>query len=189
MAFDKILELQSILIEQEQVSGKQEEVMMMFESVDKFLGHLVANLNHAETPFEGEESEKLAAQLAALQLLGRKDDREVLDDFAKLDPSGVSKQFFKFLQQIDDPRALKDFTKNRSADELLIAIGNDYAPSKVEEWKKVIDAAVEGDEKAKGRLKEAVTKLFSWYQKQLNALKTHFGVGGSFDPIVPDPVK
>jgi hypothetical protein len=181
--FKLINELQEmVIVEQFPVSEKQEILM---ERVDKLLGHLHAVLSNKTDPLNGENAEELSWQLAGLQLLGKKDNRDSMDDFAKIDTKGVSKNFFKFLDQVDDPRQTKDFSERRSADELLKYIATTHAASIVADWKKTIEAAQSGDANALERIKTAVAKLWDWYQGQYNAMKSHLKVGGSFDDIVP----
>jgi len=183
MAFELLNELQGILVEERQ---QEAQTQNLFESVDKFLGHLHAVLSLKDGGgLDSVDTEELSKQLAALQLLGRKDDRDVLDDFAKLDASGVSKKFYQFLQQIDDKKQTRDFADKRDADELLIYIGETHAPSLAKEFATRIEAAKSGDEAAKRWVAEKISKMFTWYQRQYNALRAHFGAGGAFDDLVP----
>ena len=182
MKLSLLSELQTILVEQRE---EQEKSQQLFESVDKMLGHLHAVMGMKEASLDSIETEELSKQLAALQLLGRKDDRDAMDDFAKVDASGVSKRFFQFLQQIDDKNQPRDFSEKRTADELLAYIGETHAPSLVKEFATRIDAAKNGDESARRWLADKVTKQFTWYQRQYNAMRTHFSAGGAFDDLVP----
>lgn len=181
MALTLLQELQQIRTEQ-----KNEHVLM--ERVDKFLGHLHAQFGLKDTnpleSYDTEELESLAAQLAGLQLLGRKDDREAMDDFSKIDPSGASKNFFKFLDDIDDRNAAAQFSEKRNADTLLIDIANTHAPSLVKQWKAQLDAAQGGDQTSLTKIKGAVDKMFMFYQRAFNQLKSHFSAGGAFDDVM-----
>ena len=181
MALTLLNELQEIRLEERE---NQENSFLLVERVDKLLGHLHAMLGSAKEPLADVDSDELATQMAGLQLLGKKDNRESMDDFAKVDSAGVSKMFYNFLDQVDDPRQAKNFLKNRSADELLTYIATTHAPSVIEQWKKTIEQAQSGDSAALERIKTAVSKMFAFYQQQYNAMKSHLKVGGSFDPIV-----
>jgi|694.fasta_scaffold03827_35 hypothetical protein len=185
MAFELLNELQTLM--QEDKSKKQQEFLLV-ERVDKLLGHLHAMLANKENPLEDVDVEELSTQLAGLQLLGKKDHRDAMDDFSKLDQAGVSKNFYKFLDQIDDPRQTPDFNDKRSADDLLKYIATTHAPSVVSDWKNAIEAAQNGDVKSLAKIKDAVNKMYTFYQAQFNKLHSHFKVGGSFDDLVPGAV-
>lgn len=186
MALELLQELQTL-------RQDQRNDYFLLERVDKFLGHLHAtfalkNENPVES-FDDTELEELANQLAGLQLLGRKDDRDVMDDFAKLDKSGASKNFYKFLNDIDDNHAPKDFSEKRNANELLQDIGLTHAPSLAKAWKAQLEAAKGGDAAALNKVKANVDKMFNFYQRAYNQLKSHFGAGGAFDDVLdPAPV-
>lgn len=182
MAFELLNELQTLMKEDKQ---KQQQEFLLVERVDKLLGHLHAMLANKENPLEDVDVEELSTQLAGLQLLGKKDHRDAMDDFSKLDGAGVSKNFWKFLDQIDDPRQTPDFSDKRSADDLLKYIATTHAPSVVADWKAAIEAAQAGDIKSLAKIKDAINKMYVFYQGQWNKLNSHFKVGGSYDDIVP----
>lgn len=183
MAFKLLNELQEIVSE-DRLAEKYN--FLLVERVDKLLGHLHAVLGNKEHALDDVDVEELSYQLAGLQVLGKRDYREAIDDFAKVDSAGVSKNFFKFLDQVDDPRQTKDFSDKRSADELLKYIAQTHAPSVVEQWKTAIEKAQNGDDTAYNKIKDAVAKMFQFYQTQYNKMKSHLKVGGSFDAVLAD---
>ena len=180
-----------LLNELQQIRQDQKDEYVLLERVDKFLGHLHAQFGlKNENPIESyddTELDDLASQLAGLQLLGRKDDRDVMDDFSKLDKSGASKNFFKFLDDIDNQHAPKEFSEKRNADELLKDIGQTHAPSLTKAWRAQLEAAKGGDAAAMTKVKGNVDKMFNFYQRAYNQLKSHFGAGGAFDDVLDSP--
>lgn len=180
-ALELLNELQGLLTE-ERYAQRQE--FLLVERVDRLLGHLHAALGNGTDALEDVDVEELAGQLAGLQLLGKKDHRDAMDDFSKVDSAGISKMFFKFLDQIDDQRQTKDFSDKRSADELLDYIAKTHAPSILNDWKVAIEAAQNGDVKALAKIKDAVNRMYIFYQGQYNKLKSHFRVGGSYDDLI-----
>jgi hypothetical protein len=58
----------------------------------------------------------------------------------------------------------------------------------VSDWKNAIEAAQNGDVKSLAKIKDAVNKMYTFYQAQFNKLHSHFKVGGSFDDLVPGAV-
>lgn len=181
MGLPLLNELQTLLHE-EKTSQKTDLVLL--ERADKLLGHLQSVLNHSDEGLNDYDADELATQMAGLQILGKKDYREVMDDFAKVDTHGVSKQFFKFIDQVDDPRQSKDFLDKRSADDLLTYVATTHGQSVIDSWKKAIEAAQNGDKKSLIQIKDNVAKMFKWYTGQYGALKAHFKVGGAFDDLI-----
>lgn len=177
-----------LLQELHEIRQDQRNDYMLLERVDKFLGHLHATFGLKDTnaleAMDDTELDELSNQLAGLQLLGRKDDRDVMDDFSKLDGSGASKNFFKFLNDIDNEHAPKDFSEKRNANELLQDIGATHAPSLAKAWRAQLDAAKGGDASAQNKIKGNIDKMFNFYQRAYNQLKSHFGAGGAFDDVL-----
>jgi hypothetical protein len=183
-ALELLNELQGLLTEERHA---QRQEFLLVERVDRLLGHLHAALGNGTDALEDVDIEELAGQLAGLQLLGKKDHRDAMDDFSKVDSAGISKTFFKFLDQIDDQRQTKDFSDKRSADELLSYIAKTHAPSILNDWKVAIESAQNGDIKALAKIKDAVSKMFQFYSSQYNKLKSHFKVGGAYDELISTP--
>jgi DnaJ-domain-containing protein 1 len=177
-----------LLVELQTIRDEHKQEFILMERVDKFLGHLHAQFGlKNENPLESledNELDEMSNALAGLQLLGRKDDRDVIDDFSKIDQSGASKNFFKFLDGLDNPHAPKEFSEKRNADELLQDIGATHAPSLAKAWRAQLEAAKGGDTTAMNKLKTNIDKMFNFYQRAYNQLKAHFGAGGAFDDVL-----
>jgi hypothetical protein len=158
--FELLSELVQLKEEQETI-----KIYPIVESVDTLLRNLTAKIKSKPENFlEHIDIEQLAPQLAALMILGKRDNRESFDDFSQLDPEKkVSQKFYFFLRDIDEQHADRLFDEGITANKFLLYIGNTHAKSLTEEWKTILEKAKTGDQAAIEKVKQAFTKLNEHY--------------------------
>lgn len=171
--FEMINEFEILKEEQEMT-----KVYPLIESVETLLRNLVAKVKlKPESFLEHIDIEVLAPQLAGLMLLGKKDNREVIQDFGKLediDGKKLSKNFYLFLRDIDELHSDKIFDEGLTANKFLNYIGNVHAKSLTEDWKKILQQAKDGEETALTKVKAALTKLNEYYATRYRELTSAF---------------
>jgi len=163
-----LVEIEKTLFEKQMCSS-----IALCESVDKMVGTILATLKNNPQAFKTKklDIEDTAATLAGLLVLGKQANIKAYDEFA--DPAN----FFKFLDQLGEPGAKREFDKNHStADDYLKEIGraarSALANVKMKLEKGFMSDAPEAEADRKAFMME-LEKIAIYYGKVLNSLKTH----------------
>lgn len=171
----------SLLSELIELKEEQEinKVQPLLESVETLLRNLVAKIKNKPDAFlQHIDIEILAPQLAGLMLLGKAENRDSIDDFAKLEEINgkkLSQNFFNFLRDIDELHSDKLFDEGQlTANKFLNYVGSTLAKSLTEDWKKILLRAKDGDADAITKVTEAVTKLNEYYSTRFRELSHAF---------------
>lgn len=155
------------------------EIYPLLESAETLLKNLVAKVKNKPDSFlEHVDLEVLAPQLAGLMLLGKRESRETIDDFSKLeDINGkkLSRNFYNFLRDIDSLHADKLFDNGQlTANKFLNYVGTTLAKSLTEDWKNILQRAKDGDAEATKKVTEALSKLNEYYSTRYRELTQVF---------------
>lgn len=154
----------------------------LVESVDSMLGRLLFHFKQEDhnpaDALKEEDLKELADQLAGLWIFAK--DRAAFKkfrDFSKVDSTGFSLQFYKFLLDLDEPSQAKIFLNDSlTADELLAKIGQLFGKEKADNYLRVLTNMhnTRNVEISRRVIEADLNDLYSAYIDIMSKLRFHF---------------
>jgi hypothetical protein len=160
-----------------------EQAYPLCESIETFLTALLKKAESRPEDFlKFMDVDQLSAQLNGLMILGKKEHRDVQDDFMDKEDVGgkqLSKNFHRFIQDVGEPHTDRVFKDGANANTLLLYIGKQNGKESFEKIKELVSAAKGSDgtpsnTESQQKLLTLIRALQEYYKKAADILTAAF---------------